>query len=88
MPRVYPKAILQLSTRLGGSEGVPKIAARFGFGPSTVQRISRPFVGASAAVGEAQQKVAVPDFSSNQTAWIVSQREGWSTVPGIPRSAR
>ena len=31
------------------TEGVRKIAARFGVDPSTVQRISRPFDGASAA---------------------------------------
>jgi DNA invertase Pin-like site-specific DNA recombinase len=34
----------------GRTEGVRKIAARFGVNPGTVQRISRPFDGASAAV--------------------------------------
>jgi DNA invertase Pin-like site-specific DNA recombinase len=34
----------------GRTEGVRKIAKRFGVDPSTVQRISRPFDGASAAV--------------------------------------
>jgi DNA invertase Pin-like site-specific DNA recombinase len=34
-----------------GRPGVRKIAARFGVDPGTVQRISRPFDGASAAVG-------------------------------------
>ena len=34
----------------GRTEGVRKIAARFGVDPGTVQRISRPFVGASVAV--------------------------------------
>ena len=33
----------------GRTEGVRKIAARFGVDPSTVQRISRPFDGASVA---------------------------------------
>jgi len=33
----------------GRTEGVRKIAARFGVDPSTVQRISRPFDGAGAA---------------------------------------
>jgi DNA invertase Pin-like site-specific DNA recombinase len=33
----------------GRTEGVRKIAARFGVDPGTVQRISRPFVGATAA---------------------------------------
>ena len=33
----------------GRTEGVRKIAARFGVDPGTVQRISRPFVGASVA---------------------------------------
>jgi hypothetical protein len=32
------------------TEGVRKIAARFGVNPGTVQRISRPFEGASVAV--------------------------------------
>jgi hypothetical protein len=35
--------------RPGRTEGVRKIAARFGVDPGTVQRISRPFEGASAA---------------------------------------
>ena len=34
----------------GRTEGVRKIAARFGVDPGTVQRISRPFDGASVAV--------------------------------------
>ena len=33
----------------GRTEGVRKIAARFGVNPKTVQRISRPFAGAAAA---------------------------------------
>jgi hypothetical protein len=33
----------------GRTEGVRKIAARFGVDPGTVQRISRPFDGASVA---------------------------------------
>jgi DNA invertase Pin-like site-specific DNA recombinase len=33
----------------GRTEGVRKIAARFGVNPGTVQRISRPFAGASVA---------------------------------------
>ena len=33
----------------GRTEGVRKIAARFGVNPKTVQRISRPFVGAAVA---------------------------------------
>jgi DNA invertase Pin-like site-specific DNA recombinase len=33
-----------------GRPGVRKIAARFGIDPGTVQRISRPFDGASVAV--------------------------------------
>jgi DNA invertase Pin-like site-specific DNA recombinase len=38
-----------LKARATTGEGVRKIAARFGVDPSTVQRISRPFEGASAA---------------------------------------
>ena len=34
----------------GGTEGVRKIAARFGVNPGTVQRISRPFGGAGVGV--------------------------------------
>jgi hypothetical protein len=33
----------------GRTEGVPKIAKRFGVDPGTVQRISRPFDGVSVA---------------------------------------
>jgi hypothetical protein len=36
--------------KAGRTEGVRKIAAKFGVDPGTVQRISRPFDGASAAV--------------------------------------
>ena len=41
------KRILAALKAPGRSEGVRKIAARFGVDPSTVQRISRPFDGAS-----------------------------------------
>ena len=43
------KQILAALKAPGRSEGVRKIAARFGVDPSTVQRISRPFDGASVA---------------------------------------
>jgi len=52
-PRIAPeleKRILAALKAPGRTEGVRKIAARFGVDPSTVQRISRPFDGASAAV--------------------------------------
>jgi hypothetical protein len=39
----------------GRTEGVRKIAARFGVDPGTVQRISRPFEGASVGVGDQSQ---------------------------------
>ena len=42
------KRILAALRAPNRSEGVRKIAARFGVDPSTVQRISRPFVGAAA----------------------------------------
>jgi DNA invertase Pin-like site-specific DNA recombinase len=48
-PRIEPdleKRILAALNKPGRTEGVRKIAARFGVDPSTVQRISRPFVGA------------------------------------------
>ena len=35
----------------GRAEGVRKISAGFGVDPGTVQRISRPFEGASVALG-------------------------------------
>ena len=38
--------IREALNKLGRTEGVRKIAARFGIDPSTVQRISRPFEGA------------------------------------------
>src|SRR5262249_58743 len=43
----------------GRTEGVRRIAARFGVDPSTVQRISRPFdvsVGVAASNGEEHEK--------------------------------
>jgi DNA invertase Pin-like site-specific DNA recombinase len=43
------KRILAALNKPGRTEGVRKIAARFGVDPSTVQRIARPFEGASAA---------------------------------------
>jgi hypothetical protein len=36
----------------------------------------------------AQQNARQPDFSSNQTAWIVAQREGWIAVAGSPSLVR
>jgi hypothetical protein len=43
------KAIREALNLPGRTEGVRKIAARFGVDPGTVQRISRPFEGASVA---------------------------------------
>jgi hypothetical protein len=45
------EAIRKALSGPGRTEGVRKIAARFGVDPGTVQRISRPFDGASVAVG-------------------------------------
>jgi DNA invertase Pin-like site-specific DNA recombinase len=44
------KRILAALDKPGRTEGVRKIAARFGVDPGTVQRISRPFEGASVGV--------------------------------------
>jgi hypothetical protein len=44
------KRIREALGRPERTEGVRKIAARFGVSPDTVQRISRPFVHASASV--------------------------------------
>jgi hypothetical protein len=52
-PRIAPeleKRILAALNKPRRTEGVRKIAARFGVDPSTVQRISRPFDEVSAAV--------------------------------------
>ena len=52
-PPIAPDLEQQIREALdkrGRTEGVRKIAARFGVDPGTVQRISRPFVGASVAV--------------------------------------
>ena len=38
---------VKLIPRIGRTEGVRKIAERFGVNPGTVQRISRPFEGAN-----------------------------------------
>jgi len=49
-PRVAPdleRRILAALSEPGRTEGVRKIAVRFGVDPSTVQRISRPFDGAA-----------------------------------------
>ena len=43
-------AIRAALNKPGRTEGVRKIAARFGVDPGTVQRISRPFDGASVAL--------------------------------------
>ena len=54
-PRIAPeleKRILAALNKPGRTEGVRKIAARFGVDPSTVQRISRPFAGAGANAKE------------------------------------
>ena len=52
-PRIAPelekRILAALNDRKRTGEGVRGIAKRFGVDPSTVQRISRPFVGASAA---------------------------------------
>jgi DNA invertase Pin-like site-specific DNA recombinase len=49
IPAKMQKAIREALNQPGRTEGVRKIAARFGVDPGTVQRISRPF-DASAAV--------------------------------------
>jgi hypothetical protein len=43
------KRILDALNRPGRTEGIRKIAARFGVNPNTVQRIKSPFVEAAAA---------------------------------------
>jgi DNA invertase Pin-like site-specific DNA recombinase len=52
-PRIAPdleRRIIVALREPGRTEGVRKIAVRFGVDPSTVQRISRPFVGAAAGL--------------------------------------
>jgi hypothetical protein len=49
IPAEREKAIREALNKPGRTEGVRKIAARFGVDPGTVQRISRPFDGASVA---------------------------------------
>jgi DNA invertase Pin-like site-specific DNA recombinase len=51
-PRIAPALDARILAALkapGRTEGVRKIAKRFGVDPGTVQRISRPFDGASVA---------------------------------------
>jgi hypothetical protein len=48
VPADLEKRILAALKAPGRTEGVRKIAARFGVDPSTVQRISRPFSDAGA----------------------------------------
>jgi DNA invertase Pin-like site-specific DNA recombinase len=55
-PRIAPALENRIREALkvpGRTEGVRKIAARFGVDPSTVQRISRPFEGGSASAAVA-----------------------------------
>jgi DNA invertase Pin-like site-specific DNA recombinase len=50
-PRIAPELEAKIMAALkapGRTEGVRKIAKRFGVDPGTVQRISRPFEGVSA----------------------------------------
>ena len=50
-PRIAPELEARIRAALkapGRTEGVRKIAKRFGVDPGTVQRISRPFEGVSA----------------------------------------
>src|SRR5467141_3316786 len=49
IPADLEKAIKTALDKPGRTEGVRKIAARFGVDPGTVQRISRPFDGAGVA---------------------------------------
>ena len=49
IPADLEKRIRAALDKPGRAEGVRKIAARFGVNPGTVQRISRPFAGESAA---------------------------------------
>jgi DNA invertase Pin-like site-specific DNA recombinase len=49
IPADLEKAIRAALNKPGRTEGVRKIAARFGVDPGTVQRISRPFDGVSVA---------------------------------------
>ena len=49
IPAGLEQRILAALKAPGRTEGVRKVAARFGVDPSTVQRISRPFDGASVA---------------------------------------
>jgi DNA invertase Pin-like site-specific DNA recombinase len=49
----------------GRTEGVRKIAARFGVDPSTVQRISRPFDDASIAAAQRLNASLVVDTSNS-----------------------
>jgi len=52
VPRIagdLEKRILAALNASGRTEGVRKIAARFGVNPSTVQRIGRPFDGVRVA---------------------------------------
>jgi hypothetical protein len=48
-PRIAPDLEVAALKAPGRTDGVRKIAARFGVDPSTVQRISRPFDGAGVA---------------------------------------
>ena len=49
IPTELEERICAALDKPGRTEGVRKIAARFGVNPKTVQRISRPFTGAAAA---------------------------------------
>jgi hypothetical protein len=48
-PGHYLDLVSAVLSKPGRTEGVRKLAKRFGVNPSTVQRISRPFEGSAAA---------------------------------------
>jgi hypothetical protein len=50
IPAEMQKAIREALNKPGRTEGVRKIAERFGVNAGTAQRISRPFDGASVAL--------------------------------------
>jgi DNA invertase Pin-like site-specific DNA recombinase len=49
IPEALEQRIREALSKPGRTEGVRKLAKRFGVNPSTVQRISRPFEGSAAA---------------------------------------
>src|SRR3984893_3809223 len=66
------RRIREALNKPGRTEGVRKIAERFGVNPGTVQRISRPFEDASAARPTKEEERNHRCFKSTELDFVIS----------------